>query len=43
MNLNMLLATIPDYKSATKKKAGKSEGGEDEDLTNIADFLNIKK
>lgn len=37
----MLLATIPDYKAEEKKK--EENGEEVEDLTDIADFLNIPK
>lgn len=37
----MLLATIPDLKADSKKKEEK--GDDVEDLTDIADFLNIPK
>lgn len=42
----MLLATIPDYKDSKKKSSKKEEdtdGDRVDDLTDIADFLNLPK
>lgn len=42
LNLNMLLATIPQYKESADKEVKKKRNGEPEDLEDIADFLKIK-
>jgi hypothetical protein len=42
----MLLATIPDYKDSKKKSSKKEEDADAEsvdDLTDIAEFLNLPK